>query len=238
MASGLLSPPQRPTQALAMGGVLPLPRPSWLPPASGPASGCALHFWGLPPTCSQPSHLFPSRLSSGTTFSPDLSHPGLWPSPPLNLYYTQPHFAVLAHKQRCSCRCWCPFCPFRVDFPKCFSSSVVRIKTVLFKQLREASDRLWLAPWPFSIWVPPLGLLYPGRSEALRAGPHLVLGSPSETGAPQTPRPCLSAGVCECFGKASPLKAGAPWLPARVGDRHSQFKAPGDLPRPRGWVSA
>lgn len=41
MASGLLSPPQRPTQALAMGGVLPLPRPSWL---SSPTLGRANRF--------------------------------------------------------------------------------------------------------------------------------------------------------------------------------------------------
>lgn len=41
MASGLLSPTQRPMQALAMGGVLPLPRPSWL---SSPTLGRANRF--------------------------------------------------------------------------------------------------------------------------------------------------------------------------------------------------
>lgn len=41
MASGLLSPPQRPTQALAIGGALPLPRPGWL---SSPTLGRANRF--------------------------------------------------------------------------------------------------------------------------------------------------------------------------------------------------
>lgn len=41
MASGLLSPPQRPMQALAIGGTLPLPRPSWL---SSPTLGRANRF--------------------------------------------------------------------------------------------------------------------------------------------------------------------------------------------------
>lgn len=41
LASEPLSPPQRPMQALAMGGALPLPRPGWL---SSPTLGRANRF--------------------------------------------------------------------------------------------------------------------------------------------------------------------------------------------------
>lgn len=93
------------------------------------------------------------------------------------------------------------FFPFGVDFLKCFGSSVVRIKTVLFKQLYEASRRLWLVPRPLSMWVPPIGLLYPVRLQALRAGLYLLLGSPADTGAALTLTRCLLPEVCEFLGK-------------------------------------
>ena len=90
---------------------------------------------------------------------------------------------------------------FGVDFLKCFGSSVVRIKTVLFKQLYEASRRLWLVPRPLSMWVPPIGLLYPARLQALRAGLYLLLGSPADTGAALALTRCLLPEVCEFLGK-------------------------------------